>query len=394
MKRADVVFSGMRPTGRLHLGNYWGALKNWVGLQFQYPCFFSVVDWHMLTTGFDDTSKLQENSREMVLDWLAAGLDPAKCVIFKQSDVPEHAELSLMLAMVTPLRWMEDNPTWKEQLQELAKTKESLIGDQIAAINRAQMRHVEQGGHLKPGSAGVPLQSSEDIDLSDAGVNQVENEAKAKAEKLRTMGFLGYPILQTADILLYHGTKVPVGQDQLPHIELSRQIARKFNNAFGEVFAEPQPLLTPTPKVPGLDSRKMSKSYNNAIDIYETEKSLEKKVKGAYTDPNRKSATDPGHPEPCAENPPGCSVYSLHKLYASAEFVSQRGADCRAGKLGCGDCKKDLLSEMSGPFDEFRKRRESFSAAQVDAILADGAKKAGAVARKTMEDVRRAMRLR
>lgn len=394
MKRADVVFSGMRPTGRLHLGNYWGALKNWVSLQTQYSCFFSVVDWHMLTTGYDDTSKLQENCREMVLDWLAAGLDPAKCVIFKQSDVPEHAELALMLSMVTPLSWLENNPTWKEQLQELSKTKESILSEQIAAITRAEMRYVEEGGHLKQGSAGVPLNPNEDIDLSKAGISQAQNEARAEAEKLRTIGFLGYPVLQAADILLYHGNKVPVGQDQLPHIELSRQIAKKFNHVFGEIFAEPQPLLTPTPKVPGLDSRKMSKSYGNAIDIYETEKSLEKKIKAAYTDPNRKTATDPGHPLPCLENPPGCSVYAMHKLYADTDFYMKRGDECRAGQLGCGSCKKDLLNEMSGPFSEFRQRRESFTPAQVDAILMQGAEKARAVAKTTMVEVRRAMRLR
>ncbi|MBI2790005.1 MAG: tryptophan--tRNA ligase [Elusimicrobia bacterium] len=360
MKRADVVFSGMRPTGRLHLGNYWGALKNWVSLQTQYSCFFSVVDWHMLTTGYDDTSKLQENCREMVLDWLAAGLDPAKCVIFKQSDVPEHAELALMLGMVTPLGWLENNPTWKEQLQELAKTKHEQVHAGAAKA---------EGAVAAKGTA-------------------------AAQQELRTYGFLGYPVLQAADILLYHGTKVPVGQDQLPHVELSREIARKFNHVFGEIFAEPQPLLTPTPKVPGLDSRKMSKSYGNAIDIYETEKSLDKKIKAAYTDPNRKTATDPGHPLPCVENPPGCSVYAMHKLYADTDFYMKRGDECRAGQLGCGACKKDLLGEMSGPFAEFRTRRESFTPAQVDAILMQGAEKARAVAKTTMVEVRRAMRLR
>jgi tryptophanyl-tRNA synthetase len=360
MKRADVVFSGMRPTGRLHLGNYWGALKNWVSLQAQYPCFFSVVDWHMLTTGYDDTSKLQENSREMVLDWLAAGLDPAKCVIFRQSDVPEHAELALMLSMVTPLSWLENNPTWKEQLQELAKTKHEQVSE----------------GAAKAATA-----------VAAKGTTAAQQE-------LRTYGFLGYPVLQTADILLYHGTKVPVGQDQLPHVELSREIARKFNHVFGEVFTEPSALLTPTPRVLGVDARKMSKSYNNAIDIYETEKSLEKKVKNMYTDPTRATASSPGHPLPCPENPPGCSVYAMHKLYADEAFYAKRGNECRAGQLGCGTCKKDLLAEMSAPFDEFRKRREALSAAQVDAILADGAKKARAVAQKTMDDVRRAMRLR
>ncbi len=360
MMRADVVFSGMRPTGRLHIGNYWGALKNWVGLQDQFAgrCFFSVVDWHMLTTGYNDTSKLVENGREMALDWLAAGLDPTKVVIFKQSDVPEHAELALMLSMVTPLSSVENNPTWKEQLQELARTKAGLA------------------------TAGEAAKYE-------------ENKPGANYE-LRTYGFLGYPVLQAADILLYHGTKVPVGQDQLPHLELSREIARKFNNAFGETFAEPQPLLTPTPKVPGLDGRKMSKSYGNAVDIYETTEALSAKIKNAYTDPTRKKATDPGHPEPCAENPPGCSVFALHKLYAGEAFVTKRRAECLAGQLGCVACKKDLLGFMEPAFADFRKRREGFAAkpGHVEEILAEGGRRARAVAQKTMDEVRRAMRLR
>ncbi|OGR46006.1 MAG: tryptophan--tRNA ligase [Elusimicrobia bacterium GWC2_65_9] len=356
MERADIVFSGMRPTGRLHIGNYWGALKNWVDLQDRFPCFFCVADWHMLTTGYNDTSKLRENCREMVLDWLAAGLDPAKCVIFRQSDVSEHAELALMLGMVTPLAMLEHNPTWKEQLQELAKTKAGMA------------------------AAGESI--------------RYEENKQGAGYELRTFGFLGYPVLQAADILLYHGTKVPVGRDQLPHLELSREIARKFNNAFGPIFAEPQPLLTPTPKVPGADARKMSKSYGNAIDIGETAASLEAKVKGMYTDPTRKSATDPGHPEPCPDNERGCAVFALHKLYASESFVRARGADCRAGKLGCMACKKDLLCEMSGPFEVFRARRDSYRASDVEAVLAEGALKARAAAQKTMVAVRRAMRLR
>jgi tryptophanyl-tRNA synthetase len=386
MKRQDVVFSGMRPTGRLHLGNYWGALKNWVALQTQYSCFFSVVDWHMLTTGYNDTSSLKQNVHEMVLDWLAAGLDPAKCVIFRQSDVPEHAELALMLSMVTPLSSLENNPTWKEQLQELSKTKmgKAVSEKDEEAVAAAALARVKAEG-------GNTLHA---LKAAEKAVETVE--ATAAQYELRTFGFLGYPVLQAADILLYHGTKVPVGQDQLPHLELSREIARKFNNAFGEVFAEPQPLLTPTPKVPGTDGRKMSKSYNNALDIYETAASLEKKVKGMYTDPNRKAATDLGHPEPCAENPPGCSVYALHKLYASQEFVDKRGDECRKGRLGCSACKKDLLAEMTGPFDEFRTRRDSYAAhpEKIELILADGALKARAVASKTMDEVRRAMRLR
>jgi tryptophanyl-tRNA synthetase len=347
----------MRPTGRLHLGNYFGALKNWVELQNTHDCYFCVVDWHMLTTGYEDTSSLQENMQEMVLDWLAAGLDPKKCVIFKQSSVPEHAELALLLGMVTPLSWLENNPTWKEQLQELAKTK---------------------GGVL----------------LSADGASSGRNEAAQ--HELRTSGFLNYPVLQAADILLYNGTKVPVGQDQLPHVELSREIARRFNNFFPEIFTEPQALLTPTPKVSGMDGRKMSKSYANAIDLFETEESLKKKTSAMYTDPTKIKVTDPGHPEPCPENLPGCSVFALHKLYAEKDFVENRRQECRAGKIGCVACKKDLLSEMQEPFAKFRETRARFTQDPgfVQKILDEGADKARAVAKETMERVRHAMRLR
>jgi tryptophanyl-tRNA synthetase len=272
--------------------------------------------------------------------------------------VAEHAELALMFSMVTPLSSLENNPTWKEQLQELAKTKAGLT---------------ESGESAK----------------------YEENRAGANYE-LRTYGFLGYPVLQAADILLYHGTKVPVGHDQLPHLELSREIARKFNRIYGEIFDEPQPLLTPTPRVSGLDGRKMSKSYGNAVDIFETEESLKTKILSAYTDPTRKRATDPGHPEPCPENPPGCTVYSLHALYSPPAFTAQRGEECRAGTVGCMACKKDLVSTMNGPFAKFRERRQAYAAdpAQVEAILEDGARRARGVAQKTMDEVRRAMRLR
>ncbi len=354
--RREIVVSGMRPTGRLHLGNYWGALKNWVSLQDRHDCYFFVADWHMLTTGYADTAALQANVREMVLDWLAAGLDPARCVIFRQSDVPEHAELALLLGMATPLSWLENNPTWKEQLQELSKTKLSKAAD---------------GEEHKA----------------------AEGEAASRSE-IRTFGFLGYPVLMAADVLLYRGSRVPVGQDQLPHLELSREIARKFNHIYGPVLVEPQPLLTPTPRVPGADGRKMSKSYGNTVDIYETPESLKAKVMSMYTDPKRIRKDDPGHPEPCAENPPGCSVYALHKLYTPG--WEKIGEDCRGGRLGCVADKKALLQSLDAPFADFRKAREGYAAApeKIDALLADGARRASTAARSTMEAVRRAMRLR
>lgn len=358
--------SGMRPTGRLHLGNYWGALKNWVALQDQYQCYFSIVDWHMFTTGYDDTARLQEDIREMAYDWLAAGVDPKKAVVFRQSHVRQHAELALLLSMITPLSWLENNPTWKEQLQELAKTKESKLREELSGKGSAQ-------------------------------AVQTAAPSEAAQEKLRTHGFLGYPVLQAADILIYQADAVPIGQDQLPHLELAREIARKFNSIYSggkqPVFTEPKPLLTKTPRVQGVDGRKMSKSYGNAIDLFETTESLKTKVMSMYTDPTKLRGNDPGHPEPCPENPPGCTVFALHKLYTP--HWERRDRECRAGEIGCVACKKDLLTFIEPAYDQFRKARDKFAKdpAFVDELLADGAAKAAKTAEQTMERVRAAMRL-
>ncbi|MBI4387262.1 MAG: tryptophan--tRNA ligase [Elusimicrobia bacterium] len=362
-----LVMSGMRPTGRLHLGNYWGALKNWVDLQNrrdgqgrpEYRCHFAVVDWHMLTTGYEDTRLLQENIREMALDWLAAGIDPERCLIFKQSSVPQHAELALLLSMITPLSWLENNPTWKEQLQELSKTKLSRAAEGLAG---------------KSAAAAVA-------------------EQEAGEQALRTHGFLGYPVLQAADILLYGGELVPVGQDQLPHVELSREIARRFNAFYGPVLAEPQALLTPTPKIPGVDGRKMSKSYGNAVELLETPRTLASKAMAMYTDPTKLRADDPGHPEPCAENQPGCVVFALHKLYSG--YAERRGQECRDGKIGCVACKRDLLGSLEPSFESFRQARERYGREEglVEEIWVEGSRKAREVAEKTMERVRKAMHL-
>ena len=361
------VVSGMRPTGRLHLGNYFGALKNWVSLQDVQDCRFFVADWHMLTTGYDDTSALQDNIREMVLDWLAAGVDPGKSLIFKHSDVPEHAELALLLGMVTPLSWLENNPTWKEQLQELSKTKESLEREAVAAASKAASAPA-----VKPAEA--------------------KTSGRHIAHELRTFGFLGYPVLQAADILIYRGEKVPVGQDQLPHLELTREIARKFNSIYGEVFPEPQPILTATPKLSGIDGRKMSKSYGNVVDLLESSESLKTKVRAMYTDPKKTHKDTPGHPDAGPENPPGCVVYALHKLYTPG--WERIGEECRAGALGCMDDKlKKLLPNLEAPFEAFRRRREALSAQAVAETLAQGAERARVEARATLKEVRKAMRL-
>jgi tryptophanyl-tRNA synthetase len=368
--RREVVVSGIRPTGRLHLGNYWGALKNWVSLCERYDCYFFVADWHMLTTGYSDTAALQDNVREMVIDWLTAGLDPKKCVIFKQSDVPEHAELALLLGMVTPLAWLENNPTWKEQLQELSKTK---LSQEVSRQERA----ARAGGE----AVETLVEAAEAV------------ESPSAQSELRTYGFLGYPVLQAADILIYKGARVPVGQDQLPHVELSREIARRFNGLYGSVLVEPQPLLTQTAKVSGVDGRKMSKSYGNTIDIQESAASLQKKVMAMYTDPKKIRVDTPGHPDPGPENPPGCAVYALHKLYTQG--WEEIGAACRAGKLGCVADKKHLLQSLDGPFSEFRSARERYAAQPglIDEILAEGARKARVAAQATLAEVRRAMRL-
>lgn len=317
----------------------------------------------MLTTGYEDTSCLQENIREMVLDWLAAGLDPEKCVIFKQSAVPEHAELALLLGMLTPLPLLLNNPTYKESLRELFNERKLKI---LAEKER---------GFADQNSAAL---IEEAIDAN-----------------VRTQGLLGYPLLQAADILLYHTALVPIGKDQLPHLELSREIVRRFNRRFGKIFVEPEALLTSTPKVPGTDGRKMSKSYGNTIELFETEESLKKKIATLYTDPSKIKVSDPGHPEPCPENPPGCSVFALHQIYGTKDFVQSRGRECRAGSVGCVACKKDLLSEMSAPFAAFREKRKGFSSSpeRVEKILESGATKAREVAEKTMERVRRAMKL-
>ncbi|MBI5596474.1 MAG: tryptophan--tRNA ligase [Elusimicrobia bacterium] len=358
-----TVMSGMRPTGRLHIGNYWGALRRWVELQGTHRCFFAVADYHMFTTGYEETARLKDNVREMVLDWLTAGLDPERCVFFQQSRVPQHAELNLLLSMVTPISWLENNPTYKEQLQELGKTKHS--------------KAVEEGGVLskerREAVAGFKLEA-------------VEPEPEAVRLELRTHGFLGYPVLQTADIVLYGADLVPVGQDQLPHIEISREIVRRFNGFYGGVLVEPQAMVTPQAKVPGVDNRKMSKSYGNTVDLFETAQSLQPKVMSMYTDPLKVRAKDPGHPE-------GCVVYAMHKLYS--DFAPRRGDECRAGSIGCVACKKELLQSMTTPFDEFRSRRAQFDQpGLVEDLLAAGSAKARAEAEGTMERVRKAMNLR
>ena len=323
-----VVVSGMRPTGRLHLGHLYGALANWVQLQSSHRCFFFSADWHALTTSYHQTELIKPAEREMFVDFIAAGIDPEKSTLFVQSQVKEHAELFLLLGMITPLGWLERSPSYKEMREQIT-----------------------------------------DRDLS-------------------LYGFLGYPVLMTADIIMYKATRVPVGVDQVPHLELSREIARKFNGHYGPVFPEPQPLLTEVPKIVGTDGRKMSKSYGNSIDLGESAESTTRKIMGAVTDPARKLRKDPG-------NPDVCGIFYLHKVHSTPETISWVDTNCRTAGIGCVDCKKRLLESLLPAQERMREKREALLARpkELDDIVQLGNEKARAVARRTMAEVRHAMKI-
>ncbi|MFO1465783.1 MAG: tryptophan--tRNA ligase [Steroidobacteraceae bacterium] len=392
------ILSGMRPTGQLHLGNLHGALKNWTELQYQYDCYYFVADWHALTTGYDDTSKLEEHVWTMVIDWLAAGLNPGVSTLFIQSRIPEHAELHLLLSMITPLSWLERVPSFKDQQEQLSE------------------------------------------------------------KDLATYGFLGYPLLQSADILLYRPQYVPVGEDQVAHVEVTREVARRFNHIYGRepefeqkvekaikslgarnatlyrtlrkdyqekgaeeslargralvesnarltvadrdrllgylegggisILPEPEVLLTNTPKVPGLDGRKMSKSYGNTIGLREDIDSVVKKLKAMQTDPARVRRTDPGDPEKCP-------VWDLHKIYSDEATCKWVYDGCRSASIGCLDCKKPLIDKVVEEISAITKRAQEFeeNPELVRGIIAEGCDKARTVARETMDAVREAMAL-
>ena len=323
------VLSGMRSTGKLHLGNYVGALQNWVRMQDEYECFFCVADWHALTTDYADTSHVKENSLEVALDCLAAGLDPEKSVIFIQSHVLAHAELHLLFSMITPLGWLERVPTYKEQRENI------------------------------------------------------------KDKDLGTYGFLGYPVLQAADILIYKADCVPVGEDQVAHVELTREIARRFNGFYGrpkEVFPEPQALLTPAAKLPGTDGRKMSKSYGNTILLTDPEPAVRQKLKTMVTDPARVRRSDPG-------NPDVCPVGDLHKIFSDKATIAKVDQGCRSAGIGCIECKSwaaDALVRLLNPMQERRKKFEENPRLAWD-ILEAGSERARKSAGETMDTVRAAM---
>jgi tryptophanyl-tRNA synthetase len=326
------VLSGMRPTGKLHLGNYMGALANWVKLQDQekYDCYFFIADWHALTTDYADTSALAQNTKDVILDYLAAGLDPEKSVLFLQSRVPQHAELFLIFSMITPLGWLERVPTYKEQ-------QENLTG-----------------------------------------------------KDLSTYGFLGYPLLQAADILVYQAQHVPVGQDQVAHVELTREVARRFNQFYQlggkEVLPEPQALLTPSPKLPGTDGRKMSKSYGNTILLSDPETEVRKKLKTMVTDPARIRRSDPGDPDKCP-------VGDLHKLFSTPETLVKVYEGCRSAGIGCIECKGWAADSLMKTLQPIQDRRAQMTEARAIEILKEGSRRAEKRAEQTMVEVREAMRL-
>jgi tryptophanyl-tRNA synthetase len=324
-----TVLSGMRSTGKIHLGNYFGALKNWIDLQDRYRCYYFAADWHALTSDYADPSEIADNSIDMVIDWLAAGLDPVRSTIFVQSMVPEHAELHLLLSMITPLGWLERVPTYKEQMQ------------------------------------------------------QIENK------DLSTYGFLGYPVLQTVDIIIYRADFVPVGEDQASHLEISREIVRRFNHLYGgEVFPEPQALFTPAARVPGIDGRKMSKSYGNAINLSDPPEVIQQKCMQMFTDPQRIRRSDPGRPEVC-------NLYDFHKLVSTSEVQEDVARKCRAAEIGCVDDKKLLAKILIDYLAPFRQRREELVRDRdtVHDILVEGSRKARERTAETMQRVREVMGL-
>ena len=322
------LLSGMRPTGPLHLGNYHGALANWVRLQEQYDCFFFVADWHALTSDYEKPDFIRGYTTEILLDWLSAGLTPEKSTLFIQSRVKEHAELFLILSMITPVPWLERNPTYKDQIDQLNN------------------------------------------------------------KDLSTFGFLGYPVLQAADIIMYKPYGVPVGVDQAPHVEITREIARRFNYLYGPVFPEPEVILTETPKLLGTDRRKMSKSYGNAIFLSDPPETVAAKVGAMITDPQRMRKSDPG-------NPDVCNVYDFHKLYSPPEVTAEVNRRCRTADIGCVECKKRMAGHLNAFLDPIRERRRFYleRPGLVEEIITAGSDKARQTARRTLEEVRAAVKL-
>jgi len=329
MTEKKRILSGMRPTGLLHLGNLHGALANWVEMQETYDCFFFIADWHALTSDYEDPSAITKYTRDVLIDWLSVGLSPDKSTLFVQSEIREHAELYLILSMITPVPWLERNPTYKDQILQLSN------------------------------------------------------------KDLSTFGFLGYPVLQAADIIMYKAYGVPVGVDQVPHVEITREIARRFNHFYGDVFPEPESILTKTPKILGIDRRKMSKSYNNAIFISDDPDEIETKVAKMLTDPQRARRSDPG-------NPDVCNVFEFHKLYSDEPVIENINKTCRTAEIGCVECKQTMAQFLIKALEPIRNKRKYYMERPqlVDDIISDGCDKARKVAQETMGEVKEAISIK
>ncbi len=323
MEKNKIVLSGMRPTGPLHLGHLAGALRNWIKFQEEYRCYYAIVTWHALSSEYQNPSAIKQNTFEVAADWLSIGLDPQKSTLFIQSEVKEHAELHLLLSMIIPLPWLQRVPTFKEMQKEL------------------------------------------------------------KGKELNTYGFLGYPVLQTADILMYKADVVPVGEDQAYHLELAREITRRFNRIFGNVFPEPQMMLTEVPKLAGTDGRKMSKSFNNAINLKDSPEEIQKKISTMVTDTKRKRRRDPG-------NPDDCPVFTLHKAFVAKKDREEIIRGCRSAGIGCIECKQVIIDTLIKDLSSFREKRKTYekNPSLVWEILEQGNLKAREKARATMEEVR------
>jgi tryptophanyl-tRNA synthetase len=328
MTEKKRILSGMRPTGPLHLGNLHGALLNWIEMQDQYDCFFFIADWHAMTSDYEDTDPISGYIRDMMIDWLSAGLSPDKSTLFVQSHIKEHTELFLILSMITPVPWLERNPTYKEQIVQLNN------------------------------------------------------------KDLSTFGFLGYPVLQAADIIMYKAYGVPVGIDQVPHVEITREIARRFNYFYGDIFPEPEAILTKTPKILGIDRRKMSKSYDNAIYYSNSPDDISTNVAKMLTDPQRARKSDPG-------NPDICNVFEFHKLYSDSKTIDRINKECRTAEIGCVECKQIMAKYLIKALEPMREKREYYEARPqlIDDIIAEGCDKARRVARQTMAEVRAAIKI-
>ncbi|MCF8052247.1 MAG: tryptophan--tRNA ligase [Desulfobacterales bacterium] len=326
MSEKKRILSGMRPTGPLHLGNLHGALLNWIDMQDTYDCFFFIADWHALTSDYENPGNIKEYIRQMMIDWLSVGLTPEKSTLFVQSKIKEHAELFLLLSMITPVPWLERNPTYKEQIGQL------------------------------------------------------------QSKDLSTFGFLGYPVLQAADIIIYKAQGVPVGIDQVPHVEITREIARRFNYLYREVFPEPESILTQTPKILGIDRRKMSKSYNNAIYLSDSPEQIRARVSQMITDPARKRRSDPG-------NPDVCNVFTFHTIYSNREIIDRVNKECRSAEIGCVECKQIMAEGLIAGLAPIREKRRYYEQRpeQVDEIIVEGTRKAKETAAATMEEVREAI---